>query len=165
MTGRWEGTSAAAPIVSGIVALIRAAHPELRAIDVINRLIRTAVPPAEVEKVPDPLYGYGVVDAYAAVTATIRKVDRNPMGDLQRWIEVNRRQAAQPAPTPTVTPVEVPPLPPADAYTEAGSSFLPSADELRTGTLPLFALCGAGILVVLGVIAAVRRARSARVRR
>jgi len=161
----WKGTSGAAPIVAGVAALVRSAHPDMPAVDVINRIIRTAVPPAEVDKVPDPLYGYGVIDAEAAVKASIPAASRNPMGDLQRWIEVNRRQEAEPVPTPTATPVEIPPLPPADTHTESGSSFLPSADELRTGTLPLFALCSAGILVVLGVIAAVRRARSARVRR
>ncbi|WP_350226709.1 S8 family peptidase [Naasia aerilata] len=40
----WSGTSGAAPLVAGVVALIRSAHPELDANDVINRLIRTATP-------------------------------------------------------------------------------------------------------------------------
>lgn len=161
----WKGTSGAAPIVAGIAALVRSAHPDMSANDVINRIIKTARTPKGVTKVPDPFYGYGLVDAYEAVTADVPRTDRNPMGDLERWIEVNRRRPAEPQPTPTVTPVEIPPLPPAEPPTEAGSSFLPSQEELRTGTLPLAALSGAGILVVLGVIAAVRRVRSARVRR
>ncbi|WP_345751026.1 S8 family serine peptidase [Microbacterium rhizophilus] len=160
----WRGTSGAAPIVAGIAALVRAAHPEMSADDVINRIIKTARKPKDVE-VPDAFYGYGLIDAEAAVTASVPHVTKNPMGDLERWIQVNRRQPAAPLPTPTVTPVEIPPLPPADPPAEAGSSFLPSEDELRSGTLPLAALSGAGILVMLGVIAAVRRVRSARVRR
>ena len=161
----WPGTSGAAPIVAGVAALVEAAHPGISAIDVMNRIIKTAKKPADVSKVPDPLYGYGVIDAHAAVTADVPSVAKNPMGDLAAWVKVNRRQEAGPLPTQTAAPVEVPPLPPVETPPEAGSSFLPSAEELRTGTLPLFALCGAGILVVLGVIAAVRRARSARVRR
>ncbi|WP_203137958.1 S8 family serine peptidase [Microbacterium sp. JZ31] len=161
----WKGTSGAAPIVSGIAALVRAAHPDLSAADVINRIITTARKPEGVSEVPDPFYGYGLVNAAAAVSAEVAPVTENPMGDLKRWIEVNRRHQPAPQPTPTVTPVEIPPLPPADPPAEARSSFLPSEDELRSGTLPLVALSGAGILVVLGVIAAVRRVRSARVRR
>ena len=40
----WNGTSGAAPIVAGIAALVRAAHPDLDAANVINRIIRTARP-------------------------------------------------------------------------------------------------------------------------
>src|SRR5690606_8157638 len=43
---RWQGTSGAAPIVAGIAALVRAAHPELDAANVINRIIKTARPAA-----------------------------------------------------------------------------------------------------------------------
>lgn len=161
----WDGTSGAAPIVAGVAALVRSAHPELSANDVINRIVQTARKPPGVDRVPDPFYGYGLVDAAAAVNADVPHVTQNPMGSLERWIELYRRQEPGPQPTPTVTPVEIPPLPPAEPPAEAGSRYLPTADALRYGTLPLMALSGAGILVVLGVIAAVRRVRSARVRR
>ncbi|HWU27559.1 MAG TPA: hypothetical protein VN041_00500, partial [Microbacterium sp.] len=70
---------------------------------------------------------------------------------------------SQPEPEPTTAPVTVPPLPAADAPTEAGSPLLPSADSLRYGTLPLIAVTVPGILIALGVTAAARRIRSARV--
>lgn len=162
---RWNGTSGAAPIVSGIAALIRSAHPNIKAIDVINRIIKTAMPVADAKKPQDPLYGYGLVDAAAAVSADIAPVDKNPMGDLAEWIHFFRRADTEPQPEPTVTPIAVPPLPAADAPTEAGSPLLPSADSLRYGTLPLIALTVPGILVALGVTAAARRIRSARVPR
>ncbi|MGH3689402.1 MAG: S8 family peptidase [Microbacterium sp.] len=160
---QWRGTSGAAPIVAGVAALIRAAHPDIKAIDVINRIIKTAIPVPDATKPQDPLYGYGLVDAAAAISANIAPVNENPMGDLAEWIRVFRRAATEPQPAAPVTPVEVAPLPAADAPTEAGSPLLPSADSLRYGTLPLIALTVPGILVALGVTAAARRIRSARI--
>ncbi|WP_218682785.1 S8 family serine peptidase [Microbacterium sp. BF1] len=159
----WRGTSGAAPIVAGVAALIRSAHPDIKAIDVINRIIKTAIPVPDAVKPQDPLYGYGLVDAAAAISANLPAVSENPMGDLAEWIRVFRRAETEPQPVPTVTPVAVPPLPAPDAPTEAGSPLLPSADSLRYGTLPLIALTVPGILVALGVTAAARRIRSARI--
>lgn len=161
----WRGTSGAAPIVAGIAALIRSAHPDLKANDVINRIIKTAIPVDGAIKPQDPLYGYGLVDAAAAINAVLPSVDKNPMGDLAEWIRLYRRAATEPQPEASVTPVQVPPLPDADAPTEAGSPLLPSADSLRYGTLPLIAVTVPGILVALGVTAAARRIRSARASR
>jgi subtilisin family serine protease len=158
----WSGTSGAAPIVAGIAALIRSAHPDIKAIDVINRIIKTAIPVDGAEKPSDPLYGYGLVDAAAAIDANLPSVDKNPMGDLAEWVRLFRRAEAEPQTEAPVTPVEIPPLPDADAPTEPGSPLLPSADSLRYGTLPLVALTVPGILIALGVTAAARRIRSAR---
>ena len=160
----WSGTSGAAPIVAGIAALIRSAHPDLDAANVINRIIKTAIPVDGMTKAPDPLYGFGLVDADAAVKTDVPTVDENPMGDLAEWIRLYRRAETVPQPEPTATPVEVPPLPDADAPTDPGSPLLPSADSLRYGTLPLIALTVPGILIALGVTAAARRIRSARAR-
>ncbi|WP_228479731.1 S8 family serine peptidase [Microbacterium abyssi] len=158
----WRGTSGAAPIVAGAAALVRAAHPELDAANVINRIIKTAIPVPGVTEVPDPLYGYGLLDASAAVSASVPLVDANPMGDLAEWIRLYRRADSAPAPAPEVTPVEVDPLPAPEAPTEAGSPLLPSVESLRYGTLPLIVLTVPGILIGLGVTAAARRIRSAR---
>lgn len=160
----WSGTSGAAPIVAGVAALIRSAHPDLDAANVINRIIKTAIAVPGTAKLPDPLYGYGLLDADAAVSADVAKVDENPMGDLAEWVRLYRRAESVPEPEPTVTPIEVPPLPAADAPSEPVSPLLPSAETLRYGTLPLIALTVPGILVALGVTAAARRIRSARAR-
>jgi type VII secretion-associated serine protease mycosin len=95
---QWAGTSGAAPLVSGAVALVRAAHPELSAADVIERLIATARPVPGT--VPSPIYGYGLLNVSAAVTAVVPHVTANPMGDLTEWIRVHRRAEATPAPVP-----------------------------------------------------------------
>ncbi|WP_300265563.1 S8 family serine peptidase, partial [Microbacterium sp.] len=161
----WKGTSGAAPIVAGVAALIRSAHPELDAANVINRIIKTAIPVPGVEQVPDPLYGYGLLDAKKAVSASVPLVDENPMGDLAEWVRLYRRAEADPLPAPELTPVEIEPLPAPEPPTEAGSPLLPSAESLRYGTLPLMALTVPGILIGLGVTAAARRIRTARAQR
>lgn len=156
----WRGTSGAAPIVAGIAALVRAAHPGLDAGNVINRIESTARLPAGQSPV---LYGSGLVDAARAVTASVPTVSANPADELREWIRVYRRATpSEPTDQPTVAPVEVPQLPPADAVSEAASPLLPSADTLRYGTVPLLVLTVPAILIGLGVTAAVRRIRSAR---
>jgi len=156
----WDGTSGAAPIVAGIAALVRSAHPDLDADNVINRIVKTAhavgVDPAD-----KLLYGYGLVDAAAAVSADVPAVSANPMGSLKDWVHLYRRAQSAPLPTEPETSVEVPPLPKADAATRASSPLLPDRDTVLYGTLPLTLLTAAAILVALGVTAAVRRIRLA----
>ncbi|WP_439592208.1 S8 family serine peptidase [Microbacterium sp.] len=159
---QWSGTSGAAPIVAGIAALVRSAHPELDANNVINRLIKTAKPTPAMKATPDLLYGYGLVDAAAAVSTSVPSVSTNPMGSLEEWIRLYRRADSGPAPVQTSAPVVVAPLPAAEPAPQAASPLLPSRDTLLYGTLPLLMLTVTAILVALGVTAAVRRIRSAR---
>ncbi|MEV6431560.1 type VII secretion-associated serine protease mycosin [Nocardia sp. NPDC051463] len=60
-----SGTSFATPLVSGVVALVRARFPELSALEVIKRIQATAHSPAEGW---NPYIGYGAVDPIAALT-------------------------------------------------------------------------------------------------
>ncbi|MEV4900787.1 S8 family serine peptidase [Citricoccus sp. NPDC055426] len=98
----WAGTSGAAPMVAGLAALIRSAHPEMPAHQVIHRILTTA----EDAGVPgvDPVYGHGIIDAAAAVGAEVGTVDRNPMDTLADWIRVHRRAESSGAPTPSAAP-------------------------------------------------------------
>ena len=73
------GTSLATPVVAGVVALVRSAHPELNAANVVNRLVRTARPMGAAS-VPSVPLGFGVVDAYAAVSADVPVVEHSPLG-------------------------------------------------------------------------------------
>lgn len=72
------GTSSATAITAGIVALIRAQYPKMNAANVINRLIKTATPAASGRY--DPTIGFGVPNAYKALTADVAAVCENPLG-------------------------------------------------------------------------------------
>ncbi|MEO3760783.1 type VII secretion-associated serine protease mycosin [Mycobacterium sp. B14F4] len=61
------GTSYAAPVVSGVVALLRSRSPQLTARQVMQRIEDTARHPAGGW---DPVVGHGVVDVLAAVTGS-----------------------------------------------------------------------------------------------
>nr|WP_231989763.1 type VII secretion-associated serine protease mycosin [Mycobacterium sp. 852002-51057_SCH5723018] len=85
-----SGTSYAAPVVSGLAALIRARFPALTARQVMQRIESTAHhPPAG----SDPLVGNGTIDALAAVST-----DAGPTPDTSK-----------PAPPPA--PIATPPAP------------------------------------------------------
>jgi serine protease len=63
--GWWSGTSFSAPQVAGVAALVKAKNPSWSPAQVINRLKSTArdAGPRGI----DPYYGWGVLDAYAAL--------------------------------------------------------------------------------------------------
>ncbi|WP_235491256.1 S8 family serine peptidase [Frigoribacterium sp. Leaf164] len=159
----WNGSSGATPLVAGIVALVRAAHPELDADDVINRVVATAEPRGASQ--PDPLYGYGLVDAAAAVTRDVPHVEANPMGDLSEWIRVHRRaDEVVPDGSSSAVPVEPAPVPtPETPDGERLSALLPTVETMRSTGVPLivFAVFG-GALVLVGVGAARQYGRGRR---
>ena len=154
---QWSGTSAAAPIVSGLVALIRSEYPELDAANVIERLIRTADPHGQ--EVPSPLYGWGIIDPVTAMTAEVPEVESSPLGSLAEWITIHRRADAPAAPTDDETqeivPVADPPLPRSDG----AQTLLPTAWTLAYITVPLSLVAGFGTLAALLGIGATRHTR------
>src|SRR5699024_7037744 len=85
----WSGTSGAAPLVSGLAAMIRSENPDMPAHQVINRILATAEDTGDAGQ--DNLYGRGIVDAQAALTADVDQVNSNPMGSIADWITMHRR--------------------------------------------------------------------------
>jgi serine protease len=77
--GYWrvQGTSFAAPMVSGTAALIRSRWPTMPAGEVINRIIKTARDRGTAGR--DSTYGYGLVDPTGALTAQVPAVVENPL--------------------------------------------------------------------------------------
>ncbi len=153
---QWAGTSGAAPLVSGAVALVRAAHPELKAPDVIERVIRTAKPAGGT--VPSPIYGYGLLDAAAAVTADVPHVTANPMGDLADWIRIHRRAQSPSATSPPSPPsqdgnAQAAPVPTKLTPERAlpwTQLFWPQWSVLTAFWLPFGLIAGFLVLVALG---------------
>jgi type VII secretion-associated serine protease mycosin len=96
----WAGTSGATPIVAGVAALIRSKWPEMSAKQVINRIVTTARDAGPAGK--DPLYGFGVLNAEAALKDSVPEAAVNPLGSISDWIRVHRRgNLGAPAPVPT----------------------------------------------------------------
>ena len=75
------GTSFAAAYVSGVAALVRAAHPELTPAEVADRLTRTADNPPEGHNAE---VGYGVVNPYRAVTSLLGTRTDPPAGAMPK---------------------------------------------------------------------------------
>jgi type VII secretion-associated serine protease mycosin len=78
-SGYWrvQGTSFAAPMVSGVAALIRARWPTMPAGEVVNRIIKTAKDRGPAGR--DTQYGYGLVDPTGALNAEVPGVVTNPL--------------------------------------------------------------------------------------
>lgn len=156
---QWSGTSAAAPLVSGLVALVRAEFPELDAANVINRVIRTADPKGE--DAPSPLYGYGIIDPVAALTDEVEAVSANPLGSLEEWIRIHRRADLPEAETADgqgaeeIAPIADPPPP----RSESAKTLLPTPWTLAYITVPLSLVAGFGTLAALLGIGATRHIR------
>jgi subtilisin family serine protease len=138
----WSGTSGATPIVAGIVALVRAAYPNLDAANVINRVLLSAN--RVTEKIPDPIYGYGLIDAYGALTADIPLVSANPLGSIDDWVVLHRKQEGNPI---------VVPLGPRSTVAEEDQALpprIPARDDPDMQFLPY--LVSAGFMSVLLVV-------------
>jgi type VII secretion-associated serine protease mycosin len=160
---QWDGTSAAAPIVSGLVALVRSAYPKLDAAGVINRIIETADPNGHT--VPSPIYGNGLIDAAAALSDTVpRPTSATPTELLQEWITLHRRAIVAPeTPTESTTPQPVVPDPdPALPERNTAAAWLPTPLTLTYVSLPLAVFVGFGILVTLFGIGATRHVKRIR---
>jgi len=121
-------------------------------------VIATANPNGHV--VPSPVYGNGLIDAAAAVTAYVKpSTSPTPSALLQDWIHLHRRIDTVPTAAPTAAPVvraipsSDPPLP----SDTAASPWLPTELTLTYISVPLLVLLGFAILVTLFGIGALRR--------
>ncbi|MDN5811628.1 S8 family serine peptidase [Arthrobacter sp. AOP36-A1-22] len=148
----WSGTSGAAPLVSGVAALIRSKYPEMKARDVIQRILATAEDAGEPGV--DNLYGYGLLDAEAALTTDVPSVDQNPLGTIAEWIHVHRRgQVTRPnASKPSAKPEEESSVPavaaPEAVAPEDPAGALPAVLVIGFGALALIIIVGGGVHVV-----------------
>ena len=88
----WEGSSAAAPIVTGLVALMRQADPAATANDIVARILSSASDAGEPGV--DAEYGYGIIQPLGALEATETSAN-NPLGSLAQWVMLYRPTAEE----------------------------------------------------------------------
>ena len=152
----WSGTSGATPIVAGIVALVRSAYPNLNAANVINRVLVTSTPVTDVT--PDPLYGYGIVNAQRALTAEVPLVSANPLGSLDDWVTLHRRQAGE------AVVIPLGPNTSSSRETSRPERTLPVEQDIQRQALPyvVSGAFGVVLLVVLitGLFVVIQRLRT-----
>ncbi len=103
----WDGSSAAAPIVSGLLALMSQADPNASANDLIERLIVSATDLGEPGF--DANYGHGLINPAAAIKSKAVS-EENPLGSLANWIQ-QYRSSAQEEQSDLVVPSEPDPVP------------------------------------------------------
>jgi type VII secretion-associated serine protease mycosin len=133
----WSGTSGAAPIVSGMVALIRSLYPEMDAANVVNRVIQTATKNGFESY--SSSYGYGLIDAEAALKMDLAEVTENPLGSLAEWVTLYRQQSPQEmSPGEIVTPFDSPVAEISATVGFQQSLWLPLAGYAGLGLLATF---------------------------
>ena len=94
----WSGSSAAAPLVTGVAALLKQKYPKESAAQLAQRLIASADDAGATGR--DPLYGYGVFNPQDAMALASPAVTANPLGSISEWIAVHRKQQVS-EPTPS----------------------------------------------------------------
>jgi subtilisin family serine protease len=102
----WDGSSAAAPLVSGLLALMKQADPKASANDLIERLLTSATDLGESGF--DANYGHGVINPVAALSSKAT-ADENPLGSLENWI-AQYRSAVDEEQSELVAPAEPEPI-------------------------------------------------------
>lgn len=116
------GCSFAAPIVSGVAALVRSAHPGYSADQTADALLATASPVKGHKGTgtaarPDPIVGFGRLNPKAAVADKPSGGHVHAAGELGDWVKMHRRAtapghangggtSARAEPTPSVPRVE-----------------------------------------------------------
>ncbi|MEO6885233.1 MAG: S8 family serine peptidase [Jatrophihabitantaceae bacterium] len=151
-----DGTSQATAITSAVVALVWSKYPKLTGRQVIARILATL---SKVSALRTPELGYGVLDGYRAVTATVSPTAPNPIYDAAAPFQARDAAVAKAA-------VAAPPRPsPVVAGIQSTGTFSvgPSNRLLTTGVVIGSAIALAGLLglLVLLVIGLRRRGSGA----
>lgn len=149
----WSGTSAAAPTVSGLAALIMEEHPDLTGSQVIERIISSTDDAGESGR--DAFYGFGVINPQRALAPnTPDSAESNPLGSMKEWVSVHRKNTGTASPTssPTAAPVHE-----EGETIEAVAAPQPVRPAEDSGILPLIVLTAFGFWMVVITAGSLRR--------
>jgi hypothetical protein len=107
------------------------------AANVVNRVIQSAT--KDRFENYSSTYGYGLIDAQAALNLELPKVNENPLGSLSEWIRLYRKQAPEEAnPGEIVTPFDTPVTEIVGPVGFEQSLWLPLAGYAGVGLLATF---------------------------
>ena len=117
---------------------------------VVNRIVTTAKDAGVKGK--DPIYGYGVLDAKAALSATVPEAGSNPLASMNAWIRVQRRgyfstPTQEPSPSKKASSkptLQDPTVPAAKAPADAATA-LPGVVVIGFGAIFIGILAAAGV--------------------
>ena len=156
--GYWkvQGTSFAAPLVTGAAALVRSRYQGLSAANVINRLIGTAADLGTPGR--DDRYGFGLVDPLAAVTAEVADVRANPLLALQHLSQPAKgatQNGGSGAPDGLSPAGAGKPATDPSAPAESTTSSADSPRHRRAGALAYAGSAGPPVIIVVLLIAGV----------
>jgi type VII secretion-associated serine protease mycosin len=156
--GYWkvQGTSFAAPLVTGAAALVRSRYQGLSAANVINRLIGTAADLGTPGR--DDRYGFGLVDPLAAVTAEVADVRANPLLALQHLSQPAKgatQNGGSGAPDGLSPAGAGKPATDPSAPAESATSSADSPRHRRAGALAYAGSAGPPVIIVVLLIAGV----------
>jgi len=143
-----SGTSFAAPLVSAAAALVRSKWPHMSAADVVNRLISTATDAGEPGR--DGVFGFGIVNPIAALTADMSSVDANPLDNQPPPGKASFGKAGAPASDGSLTPPQI------SAPPRQAAATVPVAEH-RAGLAVLPAGLAIVLVLVGGATATLRR--------
>ncbi len=147
-----DGTSQATAVASAVFALVWSKYPNLTGSQIVARVLATLDDRREVR---DSAYGYGQINAYRAVTASVPKTAPNPVfADADPFIK--RADAFAANTMPHAAPRAGNPSASTGSFAVDGHPRLTAPDVLAG-----LSIAGAGAigLIVLGVFGGMRRHR------
>ncbi len=146
-----DGTSQATAIASAVAALVWSKYPSLSAEQIVARMVATLdrrTNPA------DPSYGYGILDAYRAVTADVPTSAPDPVAALAR--PFMNAHMAQSRPVKAPAPIVHAATPPG-SYSVGSSPRLYEPQVLVAAGIALAGLLALVALAIGGAVARRRR--------
>ncbi|GAA1873116.1 S8 family serine peptidase [Actinomadura bangladeshensis] len=91
-----SGTSAAAALVSGAVAIIRAKHPDMKNREVVRGLIASSLD--IYDKGKDSRTGYGIIRPYRPLAGKVPKGTANPVfEEFDQWVKTHQPEGSESA--------------------------------------------------------------------
>lgn len=152
----WSGTSASAPFVTGLAALIMEKYPNLTGNQVIERIISSADDAGAPGR--DVLYGYGIINpAKALAPDTPDDADTNPLGSMNDWISVHRKNTAGSTATPSATET---PLHKAGESISPVAAPVPARPVEDSGVLPFIVLAAFAFWLAIITLGSIHQLKS-----